>query len=260
VIVPLISRNKVIGVLGADKTGDEEVTDDDRDCLGDFSNEIAIAIENAQLYEHLNTSYVSSVQALAKALEAKDSYTRGHSSRVADYAVQIGKTMGLSEKELDEMRQACLLHDVGKIGITESLLHKKGPLTESEREEFCLHPIIGEEILKPLLFFSEQTAIIRNHHEWYNGHGYPDQLSGSSIPLEARIVAVADAYDAMTSDRAYRPALPREEAIQEISRCANTQFDPFVASAFVRALSGEADLEAEELHFRGERHEAAKLE
>lgn len=260
VIVPLISRNKVIGVLGADKAGEEEVSDDDKDCLVDFSNEIAIAIENAQLYEHLNTSYVSSVQALAKALEAKDSYTRGHSSRVAEYAVMIGKTMGLSNHELDQMRQACLLHDLGKIAVRQSVLHKTTKLTKTEREELNQHPIVGEEILKPLLFFGEQAAIIRNHHEWYNGHGYPDQLAGSNIPLEVRIVTVADAYDAMTSDRPYRPALPHEQAVQELVRCANEQFDPFVVSAFLKAFPGQGSEESVSVQALGGRHEAAKLE
>jgi len=257
VIVPLISRNRVIGVLGADKTGGQEVTEEDKDCLVDFSNEIAIAIENAQLYEHLNISYVSSVQALARALEAKDSYTRGHSSRVAEYTVRVGEEMGLSARDIDQMRQACLLHDIGKIGVTESLLHKRGALTPKEKEEFDQHPIIGEEILKPLPFIGDQTAIIRNHHEWYDGHGYPDQLSGDRIPLDVRIVAVADAFDAMTSQRAYRPALPHRQAVLELQRHANTQFDPFVVSAFIDILSRQGAQKPTELAIPGGGHESA---
>ena len=151
-------------------------------------------------------------------------------------ASRLGAYVGLREDELEAVAYGALLHDIGKIAMPESILHKPGPLTEDEFREMKLHPEIGERICGPLRIARSFSAIIRHHHERWDGRGYPDGIAGEGIPLGARIVAIADAYDAMTTDRAYRRALPHEVAIGEIERCAGTQFDPELAEAFVRLI------------------------
>ncbi len=182
--------------------------------------------------EIINTVYVRSIQSLIKALEAKDLYTRGHSQRVTMYSVSIGSRMGFSSAFLENLRRAAILHDLGKIGVKESILNKPGRLDENETSEVKRHPEIAMQILHPIPFFRSLLPVILHHHERVDGLGYPGRLSGNGIPIESRILSVADAYDAMTSDRAYRAALPEEEAMAEIHRCSGTQFDPVIVSVF----------------------------
>ncbi len=238
--IPLISRSKVIGVLVADREDHAHpISAADRDLLLTFSNQIAIAIENAQLYEDLQSSYISSVQSLAHALEAKDPYTRGHSERVTAYALQIAEEMGLGEEMKESLQCAGLLHDIGKIGIEEVILRKKGALEAEEYEIMKRHPLIGAHILSPISLLGKDLLLIRHHHEAFDGSGYPEGLRAEAIPLGARVLQVADSYDAMTSDRPYRARLSSEQAKAELSAKKGKQFDPPFVEAFLAVLEEE---------------------
>ncbi|GAB4362699.1 MAG: response regulator [Deltaproteobacteria bacterium] len=181
----------------------------------------------------INSMYVRSIHSLIKALEAKDHYTRGHSQRVTLYSVAIGSRLGFDRNRLDRLRRAAVLHDLGKIGIREAVLNKPSRLTDREFGEIHHHPELVIRILSPIPFFRPLLPFILHHHERMDGTGYPGRLGGEEIPLESRILSVSDAFDAMTSTRAYRKALPRQEALAEIRRCAGSQFDPVVVDCFL---------------------------
>ena len=194
-----------------------------------------VAIQARRLEE----LFLASLQSLAEALEVKDPYTRGHSVRVSQYSVAIAREMGLGGELLRRIELGGHVHDIGKIGVREDLLNKPGKLTSEEYEHIMTHPLVGWRILAPLLGDTpEALAIVRSHHEWFDGRGIPDGLAGTNIPLEARIVAAADCFDAMTSDRPYRPGLSIDAALAEIVRCSGTQFDPAVVRAMVAAVNG----------------------
>lgn len=177
--------------------------------------------------------FLQGVQTLAHALEAKDSYTSGHSIRVSRYAVQTGLHLGFTGERLEEIRMGAELHDIGKIGTREAVLNKPGPLTTEEFQHIIEHTTLGERILAPLARENPTVLrIVRNHHERLDGAGFPDRLRGEEIPFEARIVCVVDAFDAMTTNRAYRDPRPPEEAFEELARCVGTHFDPDVVRAF----------------------------
>ena len=182
--------------------------------------------------EKIRSSFLSSMTSLAYALEAKDKYTSGHSQRVADIAVAIAKVIGLPQEIIDKVRLAGLLHDIGKIGVKESILNKPGRLTDKEFRHIQEHPKTGERILAPITDDKEILRLVRNHHEHYNGSGYPDGLRDTQIEIGARILALADSYEAMTSERPYRKAMSDEAAYTEIERGGGTQFDPEVVTAF----------------------------
>ncbi len=181
----------------------------------------------------IQDTYWESVQSLAEALEARDPYTRRHSELVTRYSVAIAQKMGLATNMVKDIRQAALLHDIGKIGIRESIFLKEGPLTPEERAIMETHSAISAQILKPLRFLEKIIPIVYHHHERYDGKGYPDGLKGEDIPLGARIIAVADTFEAMTADRPYRKALPVDVAYQEIEKNAETQFDPKAVAVFL---------------------------
>lgn len=183
--------------------------------------------------ELINKMYVRAINALIKALEAKDFYTRGHSQRVTRYSVAIGQDLGLPPDQIRELRRAASLHDLGKIGVRDAILNKPGKLTDEEIGEVLRHPEMATRILSPIPFFRKLLPSILHHHERFDGLGYPGRLKGKEIPLDSRIMAVCDAYDAMTSDRAYRAALPAEDAAAEILRCSGAQFDPEIVSVFL---------------------------
>jgi HD-GYP domain-containing protein (c-di-GMP phosphodiesterase class II) len=176
------------------------------------------------------------VAGFAQALEESDSYTRGHSERVSIYAGLIARRLTLPEGEVQRIVRAGTMHDIGKIGIDNNMLNKKGRLTPKEVEIFREHPAKGKRILEPVPCMHGLINGCWCHHEWYDGGGYPRGLSGQNIPLDGRIVAIADAYDAMTSDRAYRRALPHEVAVDEIERCSGSQFDPELAEVFLQVI------------------------
>jgi response regulator RpfG family c-di-GMP phosphodiesterase len=189
----------------------------------------------------LETLFLASVQSLADALEVKDRYTHGHSLRVSQYSVAISRSLGLDPEDVRQIELGGRVHDIGKIGVRESVLNKAGPLTEDEYEHIMTHPVVGWRILSPLLTDAPKAlSIVRSHHERHDGRGIPDGLQGGDIPLEARIAAVADTFDAMTSARPYRPGMPLHQTLQELRRCAGTQFDPIVVDAFIEAVDAGA--------------------
>jgi cyclic di-GMP phosphodiesterase len=188
-------------------------------------------------------SLINGVQMLVQALEAKDSYTSGHSSRVSRYGVKTAVPLGFSDDALEHIRLGGELHDIGKIGTREAILNKPGPLTADEFQHVKEHSVLGEKILAPFLGQSPSVLrVVRSHHERLDGSGFPDGLKGDQIPLEARIVAVVDAFDAMTTNRAYRALRSAAEAIQELRRCAGVQFDAAVVEAFIGAHGNGAAL------------------
>jgi response regulator RpfG family c-di-GMP phosphodiesterase len=185
----------------------------------------------------INSMYVRSIDAMIKALEAKDFYTRGHSQRVTLYSKAIAEELGMAGQELEDLHRASVLHDLGKIGVREAVLNKPGKLTEKEFAEIVRHPETAIRILDPIPFFHPLLPAILHHHERFDGKGYPSRLAGKNIPLASRIMTIADTFDAMTSTRAYRKALPVSDAIAEVRRCSGTQFDPDIVPAFFACQS-----------------------
>ena len=192
--------------------------------------------ELSDTYEKLEQAYMESIQTVRYTVEAKDTYTRGHSDRVSEYSVLIGQKLGLSEEDIRRLRIGGLFHDVGKIGVPDIILQKNGKLTDDEYSEIKNHPTIGAHILSSASIFQDIIPIVKHHHERYDGRGYPGQLKGEDIPYLARIAAVADAFDAMTSRRVYRDSLPIDAVISEIEKNKGTQFDPQIADAFLDIL------------------------
>jgi putative nucleotidyltransferase with HDIG domain len=187
--------------------------------------------------------YLETIVALANSIDSKDSYTRGHSQRVADLAVEIGKELKLSPLELKQLRYGGILHDIGKIGIIESILLKPARLTETEMETMKEHPVIGDRIIKPVRFLSTIRAAVRNHHERWDGKGYPDALAGEAIPLIARIINCSDTWDACTSTRPYQVALSQAQALEIVDRLTGTQLDPKVVTALKAVLARRAPVQ-----------------
>ena len=189
--------------------------------------------------DELEKAYLDTIGILRQTVEAKDPYTRGHSDRVSEFAVLIGTKMGLDEKTIHILKVGGLFHDIGKIGIPDSILLKESKLSDDEYSQIKNHPTIGAHILGNATVFQDIIPIVKYHHERYDGRGYPSQLAGTDIPLIARITAVADAFDAMTSKRTYRDSLPIEKVKEEIERCSGTQFDPEIAKLFLGMLNNE---------------------
>ncbi len=202
--------------------------------LADSFNEMALGLKNYR--QLLQNHFYDSVQSLAILLDARDSYTLGHSQAVADYFERIALRMGIEPKLVEHFKKAVLLHDIGKVGVRDDVLLKTDKLDDLERNVIQKHPELGEKILKPILEDPLMLSIIRHHHERYDGKGYPDGLAKTQIPLIVSIVTVADSYDAMTSTRAYRKAMSKEEAIAQLLKNKNTQFHPQVVDAFVEIL------------------------
>lgn len=182
--------------------------------------------------EKLRQSNINTITSLILSVEAKDEYTSGHSERVMHYSLEIGKRMNLSESDLESLRLACLLHDIGKIGLADKILHKTENLSDEEWDIIKKHPQDGADILAPLDFLDKERAMILSHHERFNGSGYPRGLKGEDIPEGARIIALTDAYDAMKSKRAYREPLSDEVVMEEIKKNSGTQFDPKIVEIF----------------------------
>lgn len=197
--------------------------------------------ELADTYEKLEKAYLESVQTLRYTVEAKDSYTRGHSDRVSEYSVLLGKYLNLPEETLNTLRIGGLFHDVGKIGVPDSILQKESKLTDNEYSEIKNHPSIGAHILSTATIFHDIIPIVKHHHEKYDGTGYPGRLQGENIPYLARIAAIADSFDAMTSRRTYRDSLPIDVVIDEFRKCKGTQFDPKLADVFLDILENHFD-------------------
>ncbi len=243
ICAPLIIKGEVIGTITmANKLDESSFVSEDLDLLSTIAAQASVAINNARLYEEQQTTYLSTVQTLVSAIEANDAYTRGHSERVTRYSLALARKLNIGPESLRRLEQAAILHDIGKIGIDVALLHKEEALTGEDLGILRHHPSIGFRILEPIRFLRGVGEIIQQHHERYDGEGYPLGLKGDEILIEARILAVGDTYDAMTSDRPYRRACPHEVALAEIERQAETQFDPEVARVFIR-LCNEGGLE-----------------
>lgn len=197
--------------------------------------------ELSDTYEMLEKAYLESVQTLRYTVEAKDFYTRGHSDRVSEYSVLLGKHLNLPEETLNTLRVGGLFHDIGKIGVPDSILQKESKLTDDEYSEIKNHPSIGAHILSTATIFKDIIPIVKHHHEKYDGTGYPGKLQGENIPYLARIAAIADSFDAMTSRRTYRDSLPMDVVISEFKRCRGTQFDPNLDDVFLDILENHFD-------------------
>jgi len=201
-----------------------------------FFGPLLLARYSFRLYIEMRNLYLSTIQALNKTVEAKDPYTSGHANRVCDYAVELAKAIELPFTSIENIRTAAILHDIGKIGINDNILNKATKLTAEEYQEIMRHPSIGADIICKVDFLKDITVIVKHHHERYDGNGYPDGLSQDEIPIEASVLMIADSYDAMTSDRPYRKALTREEAIEELRRNSGTQFNPELVKKFISII------------------------
>jgi response regulator RpfG family c-di-GMP phosphodiesterase len=245
IAVPLRMKARLIGWISVSSfTKTRRFDEGQRKLLSIVGSRAAAAIENARLYEDLRATFQQTIHGLAKAIDKMDRYTAGHSDRVAQYATYLAVRLGLPPDVVEIVRQSALMHDIGKIGCVMNL-NKPGKLTQDEYEVFKKHPGYGKDILDPIKFLHPLIPGVHLHHERWDGRGYPLGLRGNDVPLIARIIAVADTYDAMTSDRAYRRALPHEVAIAEIERCSSSQFDPEVADSFCSGLDEyRADLTA----------------
>jgi GAF domain-containing protein len=231
--VPLQVGEQFIGVFEVCSDKADAFSEADRSLLTTLASQAAIAIENARLYEKTQRTYFETIRSLAQALEARDAYTQGHSERVTRYALHLARAMGLEGDALDVVRYAGLLHDIGKIGISDAVLNKPGTLSAEDRRVIEAHPQFADNILAPIRFLQSALVAVYHHHERWDGTGYPDGLKAAGIPLAARIICVADAFDAMTSSRPYREAMTRQRAVEEIRRNAGSQFDPAVVTVFL---------------------------
>ncbi len=237
ICVPMRLKDKVVGVLQVlNRTGDIPFNDHDLETLENVANQAVSAIENARLYENIQKVYLSTIEVLATAIDAKDPYTQGHSRRVTQYSVAIAEELNLTPQEIESIRYAGLLHDVGKIGIKDSIIRKPGRLTDEEYAIIKKHPAIGAKILRPVDFLADKIPGVLHHHEYYDGRGYPEHLTGENIPLAGRIICVADAFDAMTTNRPYRKGLTVKTAVGELQKFSGKQFDPVCVEAFMKAF------------------------
>lgn len=234
--VPLRVPQRILGLITAvSLTPGNRFSEGQRKLLSLLGGRAAASVENIRLFENLQATFRETIQGFARALEAMDRYTAGHSDRVTRLSRMVALEMDLPLEDVEIITQAALMHDVGKIGC-QANLNKPGKLSAEEYEIFKAHPTFGRQILEPISFLRPIVAGVVSHHERWDGSGYPDGLRGEEIPLAGRILAVADTYDAMTSNRAYRKALSHEVTMKEIRRCAGTQFDPAVVEAFERAI------------------------
>jgi len=238
-ILPVLVEGKAAAALVFGRQTADEWSEEDKQQAHRVADQAAVAFSNAGLLSQLKQLRWGTLTALARAIDAKSSWTAGHSERVTSMAIRIGREMGLNGKSIDTLHAGGLLHDVGKIGVPMELLEKPGPLTPQERLKVQEHVLIGVRILKPIPGFEECLPIVQEHHERFDGKGYPYGLEGKNIALHARIFAVADVHDALISDRPYRKGLAPEHVLEMIQEGAGTQFDPKVVEAFCRVIAGE---------------------
>ncbi|HET9952318.1 MAG TPA: HD domain-containing phosphohydrolase [Candidatus Eisenbacteria bacterium] len=238
VVCPVVMKNRLIAMVAAgEKVSGHEHTSADLEMLRALAESAGIAIENARLFRDLQEAYVSTVRLLVSRIEEKDPYTHGHTERVAAYAVAIAREMGLTPEEIQTIQFGAFLHDIGKVHTQDEILHKPGALTEEEWKTVKAHPVRGAEMVRGVKFLEKSIDMIRHHHERVDGKGYPDGLTGDQISLHAKIVNLADAFDAMTTDRPYRAGMTTDQAIEQMTTKAGSQFATEVVQVFVPALS-----------------------
>jgi len=254
--VPLVSEGSIIGVIEVlNKVGGRGFNKQDLEALVALASTAAIAISNARLHQKVLDDHKNTVKALAAAVDARDHYTCGHSQRVTRYALLGGIKLSLPAEELEVIEYAATLHDIGKIGISDTILCKPGYLTDEEWVIMRQHSEIGAKIIEGIPFLEKARELVLHHHERYDGKGYPEGLAGQEIPIGARLIAIADAFDTMTTDRAYRPLPGIDYAVSELNRCSGTQFCPIAVAAFVSGLETlglftQSDLEAPPISHR----------
>ncbi|MFN4226578.1 MAG: HD domain-containing phosphohydrolase [Candidatus Ratteibacteria bacterium] len=229
-------KEKVIGFLDIELKREKAIKEEEIKFLESFSLQIGIGIENAILFEMVQNSYINAISSLVKSLEAKDKYTKGHSEEVAYYSVLIGEKLKLREEEIEILKNSSYLHDLGKLGIRDNILLKPGKLTKEEFEIIKQHPLITLKILEPLNLRKEEKEACLYHHERIDGSGYPYGLKDEKIPLYAKIIAIADAYSAMTSERPYRKKMSKKEAIEELIKYAGIWFDKYLVEFFISSI------------------------
>jgi len=240
IAIPIKTRKKVLGVLNLHAEDAAVIRDEySLKLLTFLADKAAITIENVSLNEAMQNFYLEMVETLTRVIDAKDSYTHDHGARARTRARRIAEELALDEEEIREIEYAALLHDIGKIGISEAILQKPSKLSPQEYETIKRHTIIGYQILHPIQFLGNVPKMVLHHHEWYNGKGYPNGLKGEEIPAGSRVVSVIDAWDAMVSDRPYRKALPLELALQELKMGRGEQFDPRVVDVFMHLIQDE---------------------
>lgn len=235
-VIPLLFQKEIMGVFYLASDQELSYSAENIEFFQLLSDVLSSAIFNSKLYTYVEKSFFATILAIANALEAKDPYTRGHSERVARICSEIADVLGLSRQEKEHLNFAAILHDVGKIGVRKDLLTKHCGLDECEVEEIKNHPLHAMKILEPVHFLKPILPAIKYHHENFDGSGYPEGLKGQEIPFKARILKVADAWDAMRSDRPYRKALSKEEAIEELLKGSGKEFDPFIVEAFLKVI------------------------
>jgi len=239
---PLYVRDELFGIVVARRAEANEFDQKAKTYMASLLKKAALAIENSALYENLYISLLNTLRSLVTTIEARDSYTQQHSLRVTHYSLEIAKHLDCSPTDIEAIKFAGSLHDIGKIGVSDAVLRKPGKLSFEEFEEIKKHPLVGERILEPLSLGPNERAIIRNHHESWNGKGYPDGFAGRQIPFLARIVTLADSFDAMTSYRPYRRAMPSQVSIKELIKYSDEQFDGRIVKAFLDLyLEGKID-------------------
>jgi len=238
--VPIIDRGEPKGAIAVcDLKNTDKIDSEDLFLLENIANQIAISIANFELNKDIEDTYYQTLLTLAKAVEAKDTYSAGHLDRVKDYALKISAKLNLSDKATKLLEGGALLHDIGKLGIPDYILNKKGFFTKEEFEIMKQHVIIGEDILKPLRSMVKLSKLVRHHHEHYDGTGYPDGLQGEQIPLLSRILSVADVYDALITERPYKRALTRSEAVKELKKCSYNILEQKLVTLFTEILDKE---------------------
>lgn len=242
--VPLVKENDTVGalIISNKKRSAHHFTKQDENFLTTLSNYVAIALINAKLYLKLKELFITTVKSLVKAVDAKDQYTSGHSERVMKYAYTIGKEMNLPHAKLEDLKLSSLLHDIGKLGIKESVLSKPGRLSARERRQVSHHPAIGVKIVDSIADSHRIIRGILEHHEHFDGKGYPNGLKGKEISLEGRIIAVADTFDAITTARPYNRKYSPEEACIMVKKGSGSQFDPQVVKAFVKSYTKHPEI------------------
>ena len=236
-IFPIFFKNRLAGIITLGDADTSEHGKEDLRRARQLVDQVAVALSNAHLVEQLDELNWGALIALARTIDAKSPWTLGHSERAADFAMKIGRVLGVGQQDLDNLHRGALLHDIGKIGIPPTILDKPGKLTPEEIEVMREHPLIGERILEPIAAYADVIPVVSQHHEWFDGSGYPRALSGEGINFIARIYAVADVFDALIADRPYRAGLSFETVTDYIKERSGRQFDPRVVAAFLEVVA-----------------------